>query len=138
MAGNPKLADFSTADLLEELTHTKQELDALTAEFKEKVAPSEKMRSVLEAELMLRLADENMVTFNVADVGKFTRVLKTTYSVNDPIAFNDFVVSEGDISYLNKTPSSKAVAAYRETHGELPPGVTAAQVYTSRFTPSKK
>jgi len=131
------LSDFETHELVAHYRATKEKLDAKKAAFKKEAEPDEAVLKLLDGELMRRLADNKQKSFAIEGVGTFTRTLRTYFTIADPQKFNDFVVAREDITFLNKTPNTSALNAYREENGEYPPGIVATQEYAPRFTKAK-
>ena len=133
---NP-LADFTTGDLVSYYAEYRRQVDAITAEADAKLAKPKKMLAALEGELLRRAAEEDVKAFP-CNTGTFSLLDTRRYSVSDPVAWQNFIFKEQDLSYLGKSLTKSAVEEYEKTHGELPPGVGTHVQRTIRFTPSKK
>ena len=130
---NNPLADYKTADLVALLVEVRTLLDQEKRLYEESIKRHVDTQKKLEGEVLRRLADENSTTQKF-ESGKVTRVLQVRYSIADPEVFEKFVIEQGDSSYYTKAVSKSAVDAYKEEHGDLPPGLQASGAYTLRLT----
>jgi hypothetical protein len=129
---NP-LAAFSPAQLIQAYSQLQKQVDELNAGVKEKVAPLTQRMNALTNELLHRMESEGVTNYST-DFGRMTRKTHQNYSVQDIVAFSDYVIENKDLTFFGKSLSKPAVQAYIKQHEKTPPGVRAFSEYSIAFT----
>lgn len=132
---NP-LEQFTTGQLVEYFAEYRRQMDVINAEAAVKLKKPKKMLDALEGELLRRAAADEVTSFP-CNTGTFSIVNTRRYNISDPVAWQNFIFEEQDLSFFGKAVNKTAVEDWEKQHGEIPPGVGTHQQMTIRFTPKK-
>lgn len=129
---NP-LAGFSPAQLIQAYSQLQKQVEDLNADMKVKLAPLTQRMNALTSELLHRMNTDGVTNYST-DFGRMTRKTHQKYSIQDIVAFSDYVIENRDLSFFGKSLSKPAVQAYIKQHEKTPPGVKAFSEYSITYT----
>jgi hypothetical protein len=129
---NP-LAAFSPAQLIQAYSQLKAQAEEIDAAAKAKTQPLSKKMNALTNELLHRMEREGVNNYST-DFGRMTKKTHQNYSIQDIVAFSDYVIDQKDLTFFGKSLSKPAVQAYIKQHEKTPPGVRAFSEYSIAFT----
>lgn len=129
--------DKSDAQLLDTLVEQRAIIDDIKREADEKSAPHIAWDTALTDELLRRMAESNVKSFKIEGLGIATITQRRQFSINDPQALFDHVVTSGSIALFGSSLKKAEVEAYEKEVGDLPKGVTSHVANSIRITRSK-
>ena len=99
---------------------------------KAELAPLNEVLGGLEG-VMLKYMQEQGVNSIAVDGGTAYQSKRTSFSVEDPVLFREWVTQQGDLTYFESRASKSMVEAYLESTGELPAGLKYSADLTVNF-----
>lgn len=99
---------------------------------KAELAPLNEVLDGLES-VMLKYMQEQGVNSIAVDGGTAYQSKRTSFTVEDPVLFREWVTQQGDLTYFESRASKSMVEAYLESTGELPAGLKYSADLTVNF-----
>ncbi len=124
----------SDAEVLNILIDQRNILEELQRELEVDTIAHKTWDKALTDELLRRMAEQDVKSFDINNVGKATLVTKRNFSVDDPDALFEFVVAQGSIAVFGTSVKKAEIEAYEKEHGELPQGISCFQANNIRIT----
>ena len=101
----------------------RDEVTKLTENYKKEKAKLEEKMDVLAQALAQHLEDTGLDSVKVSGVGVAFEVQKDSVTVEDPIAFMEFIKQSNEWGLLKAAATKSAVKKFLDEHDTLPPGV---------------
>lgn len=121
-------------ELLNMLVEQRNIVDQIDLERNLEAAQHKAWDKALTDELTRRMAEQNVKSMNINNVGMATLVTSENYNVNDPDALYKHVVEMGSIALFGTAVKKSEVRAYQKEHGVLPDGIAVHQAHSIRIT----
>lgn len=99
---------------------------------KAELAPLNEVLDGLES-VMLKYMQEQGVNSIAVDGGTAYQSKRTSFTVEDPVLFREWVTQQGDLNYFESRASKSMVESYLESTGELPAGLKYSADLTVNF-----
>lgn len=99
---------------------------------KAELAPLNEVLDGLES-VMLKYMQEQGVNSIAVDGGTAYQSKRTSFTVEDPVLFREWVSQQGDLNYFESRASKSMVESYLESTGELPAGLKYSADLTVNF-----
>jgi hypothetical protein len=93
---------------------------ALTKAYKEEHSEFDQLMDCAAGHLLAHTIQQKITGFK-SEFGTVYTTEEVKLSIADPVLFNDFVIAEGDISFLQARPSQQAVADYMKANDNKVP-----------------
>lgn len=119
-------------EIVEKYIKVREKKSQLKVERDRELAKYDELQDKLEALLLAKFQELGVASVRTAAGTAFT-TLRTSVAAADPDAFFSFVKDTGSFDLLERRPSKSAVVQYRESTGELPPGINWSETRVVTF-----
>jgi hypothetical protein len=119
-------------EIVEKYVATRDKKKALQESHKLELAPYNEILDGLEA-VMLRYMQEQNINSIATNGGTAYQSARTSFTVEDPVLFREWVAQQGDLTFFESRASKAAVEAYLEATGAIPDGLKYTADVTVNF-----
>lgn len=122
-------------EIVEKYIKVRDKRSLLKAERDRELAKFDELQDKLEALLLAKFQELGVESIRT-EAGTAYASLRTSVSAADPDAFFTFIRETESFDLLERRPSKTAIEQYRESTGELPPGINWSQTRVVNFRKS--